>query len=656
MRVTTHTTTQLRLAGLPLWALRLAWLALVSAHLWLYWVSLRRYNISFYTGADGRITLGYYLVQMGLPADFNFLLNAGFEIAVVLVNLVFALLAFWRRSDDWLVLLFSFELISLSVMVTSNSTDSVGVIYPAVAWVQQLFRAISLSLTLWILYLLPDGRLVPRWSYLPALGWTAWVFFFVFTFGVPNDVALRNLDLILQSLAFGSGGAIQIYRYLRVSTPAQRQQGKWMLYGIVLVLLGFIASTIIHNIPGYNYPSQTAVILRILDPIVFMTPRLLLPFFLMFAVLRYRLWDVDFLINRSMVYGVLSLLLAGIFGLCLWAISILFKDMQGGPLLAVGISGVIFGAIFQPVRRRLRRFVDHTFYHIEIDYQRTSPFKQASAASSQRPTLSHTQLGEYKNLELIGRGGMAEIYKANHPDQGFPVAIKILRASLSVDEQFQRRFRREAHVIASLQHPNIVHLFDYGDENKTFYMVMEYLPGKDLGQVLKKRGRLPFPEAQGILQQVADALDYAHSKGLVHRDIKPSNIMLTDDGRAVLMDFGITKILGGQTALTHTGMLGTLDYIAPEQIRASDEVDVHADQYALGVLAYQLLTGELPFKKSNPGALLIAHLQQPPPDPRALVGNLPASTAHAIQRAMGKNPADRFETVAEFISHLQVAT
>jgi serine/threonine-protein kinase len=185
-------------------------------------------------------------------------------------------------------------------------------------------------------------------------------------------------------------------------------------------------------------------------------------------------------------------------------------------------------------------------------------------------------------------------------------------------------------------------------------MVMEYLPGKDLDRLIKNNGKLPLAQALPLIQQIASALDYAHTQGFVHRDIKPSNVLLDSNGtRAVLTDFGIAKINDAHTVMTVTGyMLGTFDYVAPEQIQESSHVDGKADIYALGVMVYQMLTGELPFKHSNPGALLIAHLNQPPPDACEILSDLSHHIAVAIQRAMAKKPEERFTTATEFALEL----
>jgi serine/threonine-protein kinase len=209
-------------------------------------------------------------------------------------------------------------------------------------------------------------------------------------------------------------------------------------------------------------------------------------------------------------------------------------------------------------------------------------------------------------------------------------------------------------------------------------MVMEYIAGKDLSTIMRETGRLPLEQVAWLLADVSSALDYAHGLGLVHRDVKPSNVMLqpleerrAPSGdrtetwmrvadsehpvqanatfRAILTDFGIAKMLGGDTAATKTGlMMGTLNYMAPEQIRSAGEVDGRADTYALGVMAYQMLTGQLPFAADNPGAMMLAHLQLPAPAPRELAPETPARVARAILRALAKDPDERFDATSAF--------
>jgi serine/threonine-protein kinase len=289
-----------------------------------------------------------------------------------------------------------------------------------------------------------------------------------------------------------------------------------------------------------------------------------------------------------------------------------------------------------------------------------------AAATRQTNQLTGTQLGPYQVLEQIGRGGMAEVYKGHHPRLDRTVAIKILPARLSSEAGagpgvFAGRFEREARAVAALRHPNIVQIFDFGDIEGTYYMVMEYIRGRDLSALVRDQAPFSLALTRSLIEQLASALDYAHAQALVHRDVKPSNVLLEQDSdeangikyqpdhyRVVLTDFGIAKILGGDTAATQTGILmGTLDYIAPEQIRSAGNVDHRADIYALGIMLFQMLTGQLPFKNDNPGMVMMAHLQTPPPDPRQLRPDLPEPLALAVLQALAKNPDERFGSAGE---------
>ena len=276
-----------------------------------------------------------------------------------------------------------------------------------------------------------------------------------------------------------------------------------------------------------------------------------------------------------------------------------------------------------------------------------------------RPLSENAQAGDriagYLVEAPIGRGGMGVVYRAFHLHLGRPVALKLLPPAVADDERFRTRFVQESRLAASLLHPNIVTIFDAGEERGRLYIAMQYVPGGDLGHAVDVEGALEPSRVVHLLSQVAAALDTAHQAGLVHRDVKPANI-LVDGTRALLTDFGLTKRMTGDTGLTKGGQIvGTVDYLAPEQIE-SLPLDGRADQYALGAVAYHLLAGRAPFADRSELALLKAHLRE---DPRPLAGDRPGVTPRmdaAIARAMAKRPDDRYPTCTAFVADLAGVT
>ena len=266
-----------------------------------------------------------------------------------------------------------------------------------------------------------------------------------------------------------------------------------------------------------------------------------------------------------------------------------------------------------------------------------------------------TMLGRYQILEPLGSGGMATVYKAYELSLDRTVAVKVIRAGLAEEEGFLARFRREAQAVAKLSHPNIVHILTFDEIDGRYFLAMDYLEGgtlKDRIVQLPEGELLPLAEVTSIVSQVADALGYAHEQGIIHRDIKPSNIMLTRRGRAIVADFGIAKIVSGAAQLTQTGMgIGTPEYMAPEQGQG-DQIDQRADIYSLGVVAYELLTGRVPFLADTPFAIVAAHMRDPLPPPRSINPALPAMAERALLTALAKQPAQRFASAAEFATAL----
>jgi serine/threonine-protein kinase len=257
-------------------------------------------------------------------------------------------------------------------------------------------------------------------------------------------------------------------------------------------------------------------------------------------------------------------------------------------------------------------------------------------------TMIGRTLGSYRLVEQIGMGGMATVYKAYDPDTDRFVAIKVLPEHFSRDPTFRQRFEREAKAIAKLEHLHILPLFAYGEDNGTAYMVMRYLKAGSLTDRIRL-GPLRLDDASRLLNQIAGALDHAHAHGVLHRDVKPSNVLLDADGNAFLTDFGIAKIVESAIDLTGAGILGTPAYMSPEQCRGNAELTPASDQYSLGIILYEMVTGCTPFRAETPIALIHMQLNDPLPMPRQVRPDLPEDGERVILKALTKEPELRYE-------------
>jgi YVTN family beta-propeller protein len=264
-----------------------------------------------------------------------------------------------------------------------------------------------------------------------------------------------------------------------------------------------------------------------------------------------------------------------------------------------------------------------------------------------------TTVAGYQIETLIGRGGMGAVYRAREEALGRKVALKVIAPELAQDERFRERFLRESRIAASLDHPHIVPIFQAGDEDGALFLAMRYVEGTDLGKLLQKEGALDPARAISILEQVAEALDAAHEKGLVHRDVKPSNVLIAvaaGKEHCYLADFGLTKRTGSLSGVSAPGdVVGTLEYVAPEQI-TGDEVDGRADLYSLACVLYECLTGQPPFPRATDVALLWAHVHEEPQRPSEVRPELPKAIDGVLARALSKEPGRRFETAGELVA------
>ncbi len=264
-------------------------------------------------------------------------------------------------------------------------------------------------------------------------------------------------------------------------------------------------------------------------------------------------------------------------------------------------------------------------------------------------------VGPYQILEQLGQGGMATVYKAYHPALDRYVAIKVLHSAFLEDESFLARFKREAKVVAQLDHPNIVPIYDFAEEKKQPYLVMKYIEGATLKARLKT-GKIKTPEIVQIAEKIGSALSYAHKKQIVHRDVKPSNVLFSREGQAYLADFGLARIAqGSASTLTSEQMIGTPQYISPEQALSQSDLDYHTDIYSLGVMLYELFVGKVPFNADTPFAIVHDHIYTPLPLPRKINPEVSEDIERVLLKAMAKKPRDRYDSVDALIGALKSA-
>ncbi len=627
--------------------------------------------------------------------------------AVVTLVVVFctgaAVTLYWRRRESTIAFVVSLFL----VLVATGNTINIPAMHAAhpEAWLWFAgLDAATASLIVVGSFLFPNGRFALPWSKTASV---LWILFELLTLPMRRTVEGNRLMSLLLVLGLAAVVVAQVQRFRKVSTPIEQQQTKWLLLACALQAVSYVAAIVvtvawlIHAPPGLDRVLVQTVLKLLIDGTM-----VLEVVALGFAIRRHRLWDIDVVINRSLVYGGVTVLLALLFGVSVFllrALAVRVTADQQTPLV-LAVSTMVVGALFAPTRRRLCLFVDRRFYGIHLDVDQAEQGERArrdAQVDDPPPTplagipirpighlrdLQHDRtldgglesdiadlvtlsgdgdplpletgappqnLPRFDKLEFIGRGGMSRVYRAEHPGLHRPVAIKMMLPQLV--EQSPRsviRFEREGQIMCTMEHDNIVRLFDRGKTDEGVrYQVLEYIGGPDLGSYLAERGRLELIEALPLLEEIASALDYIHSRNVVHRDIKPSNILLDPTEqprgivpyRAVLTDFGIARA-SAMDRLTATELIGTLVYIAPEQIQNAAQVDGRADVYSFGVLAYELLTGAPPFKGDHAMSLVMAHLKQPPADPRLAAPDLPDAAAQVLLTALAKKPEDRYAT------------
>jgi tRNA A-37 threonylcarbamoyl transferase component Bud32 len=596
------------------------------------------------------------LMNLDLTLEAMALWLVGWEVAVVIVCSVIALIIVARRADEPMAYLISLTLFMIGVSLSY-----------AIAQLDPWLGAVVITIGFYFLVIppnvFPDGRHVPRWTRFTTL---ASIPFFLVT--LPLQVAALDLNAgvpLTEVYGLATAGMMslaglvligQVQRYRQHASPVQRQQTKFALMGITVGMVLEVAAWSSVALPEtahpftapdrsvYTYLSLWAMFVAV---VLHMLARMSIALGLGMAILRARLWNIDLVINRSLVYGGASALVALAFLLVAYGLQRLLGNQHPElvMLLAVGLAL----GLFNPVRQAVRHWVDRRLFGLRFSLdqlEQTAP----QLPVQRRGAMSGAQLGAYRLLDLIGGGGMAEVYRAER--EGSPYAVKVLARYDELPTELFERFTREAELTSRLRHPNIVTVHTYGEHQRCFYMVMELIEGMNLYSFLKKHGPLPLEVVMLLVERLADALDYVHSCGLVHRDLKPSNLMVNLDlpWRVKLMDFGIAKSAMA-TRITYTGAIGTIEYMAPEQIREAPQVDHRADIYALTTIAYEMLTGMRPFTGS-PAHVMFAHLQQPPPPLRLALPTAPEAVEEALLRGMAKEPADRFHSAGAFAQAL----
>jgi serine/threonine protein kinase len=317
-----------------------------------------------------------------------------------------------------------------------------------------------------------------------------------------------------------------------------------------------------------------------------------------------------------------------------------FSDPAGA--LAVALLGTVMVGMWADgrERRRLRELFAAGAPEVVEEVLRPS---------GPRPLEPTAIIAGYRLEGVLGRGGMGVVYRATQLALERPVAVKLIATEHAQDPVFRSRFERESRLAASIEHVNVIPVYETGEDDGLLYIVMRLVDGVDVAQILARSGPLEPARTARIVGQVAAALDAAHARGLVHRDVKPANVLLTLDEpeHAYLTDFGVAKQLDASDSMTQTaGWVGTLDYVSPEQIRGEPS-GAAADVYALGGLICHCLTGQVPFPRSNQAAALWAHVNAPPPAPSRLRPGLPAGADDVVERAMAKDPAERYGSAGD---------
>lgn len=594
--------------------------------------------------------------QANVPFVVAAFYRPALDLLASIIYIGLAALIFRRRTHDWMSLLVSAALFLVGPRL-SGVNVSLNQLLPSTRIVGFTMLSLMYITSLVALYLFPVGKFAPRWAWLVLVVQLPLSIVAIFIQIIqgqtpPLALAVTNGALTLVGIGF------QVYRYRYRSTPIERQQSKLVIAAIALLVIG---QTLREGAVRFS-PSLDGGIFVLVIMGGYISAYLFalgLPLAIASAMLRYRLWDADLVINRSLMYGLVTLVLIAVFGSSLFMIDVALRtifSVRDSTWSLVAATALVVG-LYTPVRAWIARNLDVHVYGFRVDidemkrHSRQDETVLLPRTEQTEGTRSGAVAGELRLEHLLGRGGMGEVYLGRHLETGQPYAVKLLPHEMSGMKEALERFERESQVLVNLKHPNIVRTYGAGMTGDSPYYVMEYIEGRTLSERLKLGEPIPFETVLDLLHGIASALDAAHAAGIVHRDVKPSNILLrVNDGvpQPVLTDFGIAKLTDAAAPnITRSTMMGTLEYVAPEQIITARDVDHRADIYSLGVVAYQMMTGATPFS-GGPGRLVFSHLNKPAPDPRTTNVTLSSDAALAVLRAMNKRPSERFESASAF--------
>jgi hypothetical protein len=644
--------------------LQIAWLIMTPLTALMYLVALP-YALStreaFALQVFGQALPSFGMTPTGYADYFSAL-----ESLYVLMSFIMGVLLFSLRPNEKVALVTALALVTFSATV-GPSSEALALNSPAWASLVMIVTAVGLVSMLMFLWQFPNGRYVPSWSRWLALLIVPLSLYFAYADAyITDDNDWLSGVFIVASLLAAS--AAQVWRYRKIATPQERQQTKLIVFGFAFGLLPvtlFVVGDIFISPRLADQPTLRLAYRLFVNLFMIYLPFSLFPLSIGLAILRYRLWNIDLVVNRALV-GLLRVAIQAFAGI---AVALLAHPLLPAPLpLLLGLLAAL--ALTVPTARAVRHLVDRNLYGFRFDLRDLRAAARAKPEIQEAGQYSGRVIGGFELLGVIGRGGMGEIYKAYHPQQPLR-AMKILLPQMGGPGDHEARFLREARLGQHFDHPRLVRVWDHGQQDGLSYLLMDYIEGQDLRQCLAERGKLSLEDSLDLARQVAEALHVVHQQGIVHRDVKPANIFLTlpegqEIAQVVLMDFGVARLSGEQAGLaladpqlnaevTGSAAVGTIHYMAPEQILESRAVDHRADIYAMAVVLYEMLAGQRPFQ-GDAAQVLFDHLNKPAPDLRKVLPEAPSSLAKAILKALAKAPEDRFQTMHDFEQALSAVT